>query len=64
MKRILGVGLIIGGMILLVNGYNMYNSLGSQVNEFLTGSPSDEALWYLIGGGLCTVAGIYVTVKN
>ncbi|MBD3274857.1 MAG: DUF3185 family protein [Candidatus Marinimicrobia bacterium] len=64
MKRIIGVGLIVVGIILLVNGYNMYNSLGSQMNEFLTGSPPEKAIWYLIGGGFSTIAGIYLTIKN
>jgi drug/metabolite transporter (DMT)-like permease len=57
MKKILGIALLAGGVVLLVNGYEAYNSLESRLGKALRGSPSRPAVFLLTGGAACAVAG-------
>jgi len=58
MNRLASFALLIGGVALLVCGWNAYQSVGSGVSRLFTGAPTDHALWLLIGGGLAVVAGL------
>ena len=62
MKRALGIGLLVVGVILLVWGFQTTESFSSQVQEFFTGSPSDKAIWMIVGGALCAVAGLVLVL--
>ncbi|WP_213999781.1 DUF3185 family protein [Arsukibacterium sp.] len=64
MNKIIGLALLIVGAVLLYFGYNAYNSAASEVSEFVTGSPTDNAVWYLVAGGLAAVIGIGVLLKK
>jgi len=39
-------------------GYREYQSFSSEIEEFFTGSPSNRALWMLIGGAAASIAGL------
>ena len=43
------------GILLIVFGINASSSFGSSVSRFLTGSPTDKAIWLLIGGILASI---------
>lgn len=58
MKKAISAGLFIAGLLLLYFGYQEYQSIGSEVEEFFTGSPSSRAMWMLIGGALASVVGL------
>lgn len=58
MKKALSAGLFIAGLLLLYFGYQEYQSIGSEVEEFFTGSPSSQAMWMLIGGAAATIVGL------
>ncbi|MFQ5994679.1 MAG: DUF3185 family protein [Acidiferrobacterales bacterium] len=62
MQKPRGVVLLVAGVILLFWGYDVSNSLGAQLTEAFTGSPSDKAMYLFIGGGVCTVAGIVLVI--
>ena len=64
MNKIIGLALLVVGAVLLYFGYNAYNSAASEVSEFVTGSPTDNAVWYLVAGGLAAVIGIGVLLKK
>lgn len=64
MNKIIGLALIVVGAVLLYFGYNAYNSAASEVTEFVTGSPTDNAVWYLVGGGLAAIIGIGMLLKK
>ncbi len=64
MNRILSLSLLVGGVILLVLGINATNSFSSDVSRFFTGSPTDKAVWMLIGGGAAALVGLVVTLRN
>ncbi len=58
MKKIIGIVLIVAGLILLYFGWGEYDSFASEVSETFTGSPTDNAVWYLTGGAAATLGGL------
>lgn len=58
MKKMISAALIVGGILLLYFGYQEYQSLGSEVEEFITGSPDSGTMWMMIGGAAATIAGL------
>ncbi|MBX3358892.1 MAG: DUF3185 family protein [Phycisphaeraceae bacterium] len=61
-QRIVGIALLIIGAILLIMGLQAFDSFGSQVSEFFTGSPTDRAVWMTIGGIAAIAVGIASTL--
>ena len=58
MNKIVSLALLIGGIALMIYGINATNSFSSDVSRFFTGSPTDKAIWMLIGGIVATVIGL------
>lgn len=58
MQKIISAALLIGGLILLYFGWQEYQSVSSEVQEFFTGSPDSATMWKLIGGAVAAVAGL------
>jgi uncharacterized membrane protein HdeD (DUF308 family) len=58
MNRIISLALLVGGIVLIVTGFNATNSFTSDVSRFFTGSPTDRAVWMLIGGMLAALVGL------
>ena len=58
MNKIISLALLAGGIILIVMGTNATNSFNSDVSRFFTGSPTDKAVWMLIGGSVAALAGL------
>ncbi|PWN07234.1 DUF3185 family protein [Rhodohalobacter mucosus] len=58
MRKMISVGLLAGGLLLLYFGYQDYQSFSSEVTEFITGSPDSQAMWMMIGGTVAAVAGL------
>ena len=58
MNKIASLALLAGGIVLIVIGTNATNSFGSDVSRFFTGSPTDKAVWMLIGGIVASVVGL------
>jgi hypothetical protein len=58
MNKIVSLALLVGGIILIILGVNATNSFSSDVSKFFTGSPTDKAVWMLIGGILAVVVGL------
>ncbi len=58
MNMPLSLALLAGGILLVVLGINVSNSFGSDVSRFFTGSPTDKAIWMLVGGVVGVVAGL------
>ena len=58
MNRIVSLALLVGGVVLIVFGIQATNSFSSDVSKFFTGSPTDKAVWMLIGGVVASVAGL------
>jgi uncharacterized membrane protein YidH (DUF202 family) len=58
MRKAIFAAILVGGIILLYFGYQEYQSVSSEVEEFFTGSPNDQAMWMMIGGAAAAVGGI------
>lgn len=63
-KRVLGLGLVIVGAILLYFGFNQANSALGEISETLTGKYSDETMTYLISGGAALLVGLFTLGKK
>lgn len=48
----------------MIFGINATNSFSSDVSRFFTGSPTDKAVWMLIGGMVATVVGLGLTLRS
>lgn len=57
-KKLIGVILIVVGIALVIWGYDVYDSAGSQISRAFSGDAPIEAWIGMIGGGLCVIFGI------
>jgi uncharacterized membrane protein YidH (DUF202 family) len=64
MNKLVSLALLVGGVVLIVIGINATNSFSSDVSRFFTGSPTDKAIWMLIGGILAAVLGLTGTLRS
>ncbi len=64
MNKIFSLALLVGGVVLMIIGINATNSFSSDVSQFFTGSPTDKAVWMLIGGITATVVGLTMTMRG
>lgn len=60
--RIIGIALLVVGGILLYFGYNATQSGTEQIGEALTGSYSDETVFYLAAGAGSAIVGLLLAV--
>ena len=64
MNKLVSAALLVGGIILIVLGISAADSFSSDVSRFFTGSPTDKAMWMLIGGSVATVVGLLGTLRG
>ena len=64
MNKIVSLALLVGGVVLIITGINATNSFSSDVSRFFTGSPTDKAIWILIGGIVAAVVGLTGTLRG
>jgi uncharacterized membrane protein YidH (DUF202 family) len=58
MNKMVSLALLAGGVVLIVIGVNATNSFTSDISKFFTGSPTDRAVWMIIGGVVAALAGL------
>lgn len=58
MKSPISLVLLVVGIMLIIFGISASDSLGSDLSRFFTGSPTDKAMWMLLGGVVATIAGL------
>ncbi len=58
MNRIISIALLVGGVVLIIFGIQATDSFSSDVSRFFTGSPTDKAIWMLIGGIIAAIIGL------
>ncbi|MDX3774843.1 DUF3185 family protein [Chromatiaceae bacterium AAb-1] len=64
MNKVIGLAILVVGIILLYFGYSEYNSAASKITETVTGSPTDNAIWFLIGGAIAVIIGLGAILKS
>ena len=57
-NKIIGIVLIIAGVVLVMWGYNIYDSTASQVTRALSGDTPIEAWVGMVGGVISVLIGI------
>ena len=64
MNKVIGIVLLVVGVTLLYFGWEAYNSVASEASQAITGETTDEAMWYLIGGAVAVIVGLYGVVRG
>ncbi len=58
MNKMISLAILAGGIVLVVFGVSATESFSSDVSRFFTGSPTDKAIWMLIGGIAAVIVGL------
>lgn len=62
--RIIAVILMVLGVALAVWGFQLSDSIGSEVSEAITGTEPDKVIMYYIAGAVSFVVGLYLYIKK
>lgn len=57
MNKLTGITLLVVGSLLILWGYNESESLGSHLTRLYSDNPTQNTLFYYIGGGVCLLLG-------
>jgi hypothetical protein len=63
MNKAIGLALLAVGIALIVYGVDSTNSTASSLSKTFTGSPTNKALWLLLGGIASAICGAVMTFK-
>lgn len=63
-SKIIGVILVVVGLGLAYWGYEESGSLGSSLNQAISGSPSDNVMFKYIGGAASLAAGVFLLMRK
>jgi len=58
MNKLISLAILAGGIVLVIFGVSATKSFSSDVSRFFTGSPTDKAIWMLIGGIVAIIIGL------
>ncbi len=64
LNKVIGLALLIIGAGLVYWGFQMSESLGSQLTESISGSMPDEVMYRYIGGAAGIVVGLFLLFKK
>lgn len=62
--RAVGIALLVLGAGLAFWGFQLSESVGSQVTELVTGSETDRVMMFYIGGAVSFAVGLYLFLKK
>jgi hypothetical protein len=63
-KKIIGLVLLVVGLGVAYWGYRMSGSIGSQLSQAFTGSPTDKVMACYIGGAASFVVGLFLLLTK
>ena len=58
MNKSISAALLVVGIFLMIWGVSASESFSSDVSRFFTGSPTNKAMWLLVGGIAAAVVGL------
>jgi hypothetical protein len=64
MNQLISIALLVGGVVLIILGFNATHSFSSDVSRFFTNAPTNKAVWMLIGGTLAAIIGLTGTLRG
>lgn len=62
--KIIGIILLVVGAGLALWGYQLSESIGSEITQAVTGSETDKVMTLYIAGAASFVAGLYLSIKS
>jgi NO-binding membrane sensor protein with MHYT domain len=64
MSKAVSLALLAGGIVLMMFGVMASTSFTSDISRFFTGSPTDKAIWMLLGGVVASIVGVVGLVRG
>ncbi len=64
MKMPIALAILVVGIILLLFGLNSSQSILDSFSRIFSGQFSDRTMWFIVGGSVCVVVGLYGTYNN
>ena len=64
LTKIIGLALLVIGIGLAIWAYQMSGSIGSQLKEAFSGTPTDKVMLMYIGGAVSAVIGLFLLIKK
>lgn len=64
MNKLIPIVLLVGGVVLVIFGIQAMDSFSSDVSRFFTGSPTNKAVWMLLGGAAAAALGLVMTLRG
>jgi H+/Cl- antiporter ClcA len=64
MNKITSLALLVVGIVLIIFGVQSTNSFSSDLSRFFTGSPTDKAIWLLLGGIVAGIIGLFGMMRG
>lgn len=61
MNRIAGIVVLVIGVLLLIWGLNASEAFSSGISKVFTGSPTNKAIYLMVGGAILIAAGAGLT---
>ena len=58
MNKLISLVILAGGIVLVVFGVAATKSFSSDISRFFTSSPTDKAIWMLVGGIVVIIIGL------
>ena len=58
MDKTISLAILAGGILLVIFGINASDSVSSDISRFFTDSPTDKAIWMLVGGVVVSIIGL------
>jgi uncharacterized membrane protein len=62
--KLLGIVLLVLGVGLLYWGFQLSDSLQSELTEVVTGAEPDKVMQFYLGGAISAVAGLFLLLKR
>ena len=64
MNKAVGIALLAVGIMLIIFGVNASNSFNSDVSRFFNNRPTNETIWFLVGGVAASVVGVVALLRG
>jgi uncharacterized membrane protein YidH (DUF202 family) len=64
MNKGIGIALLAVGIMLIIFGVNASNSFNSDMSRFFSGHPTNETVWFLVGGVAACVIGVVALLRG
>jgi uncharacterized membrane protein YidH (DUF202 family) len=64
MNKLVSLALLVGGVVLIIFGIQATDSFSSDVSRFFSGTPTNKAVWMLIGGIVAALIGLTGSLRG